>query len=1069
MDYDGSITPPLSDDEDCSEKLESSPVLRKKPRHDVKALSPKTLLNTSCGNIEVNNYKNENAEEHFYHENITIVDRKSLFRNERDITRSFYKGMMNLRDLRDSESKQKCDEVDYLVSLLTDINEYVLSDINQDDVTCILRMLCMLCNESSSIMNCTNIPAYRNAVKKFVQSNKPTFLHMCDSQKFISFFHMYTKIHTCLMEVISVILDKFSMLSLEVLHFNGHSLNEFVGIKQQICNKVVLDLLSASENLFNQLVGKENNTHSAWRLLYSKCPFPCECFQDFFKNKVAKLLEEQQFWIILNTHLTNIIQNSQASTNEAIGLTSGIKCNNISTSLSFVWWWMGEMPYTSNVTSSHSLIIRLVRLSLRNCESEDETLMFHLLCYRDIIKSVRKAASMSTWSTTELAPFYLLWHHYSQKFLLPKPKSSGTSSTNINHYLTRNISLDRWLSDCQNLINFHSSNTSECEVDSFSVFLSIVATIAGENNGEVWGQIRSRLLSRIPVSAVKHANEQGLQRLFSLLLVLLLTLPKEDAADALTEWFELSENCLLACGKSSFFTQKLLITGFYAVIYFCNEKEISFLMVAKKVAKNFSQICRLLISDVKASQHQEIWKLFTSYVECLVTIMQCSSSYSLGQIEFVPPNSISCVTEKCRPHEAIFIATSASEILLSIRQQVERNKVCTNTKALFILIGTEILPWCRRVSGTHDEQTNSCVLEIIYNMTKISQQLCDKDDVSPVSFSNLWKFFASEGKVDATLRCQYMCKILTDRSLGGSLFSEAVEEWTIQGWIKSCYILPDEKLTKLNREVGKLQMIQKICPSSDVSFHLKILTASLSDKFQKSSKFLERVTWSGMASKFFMPTVDTAVRVLKTPAIDATTVMCTYCAVGRIMQDCTHMLFSNGKPSYVSKIVESFVLSSKCTPYMNTSLLHTLHKFVIGLLKLGNKSLYLQKTVRDIFKLHLTRWPCFTSVGKTGLKHPSPFLKVILHMSVTSDDQDWFIKQLHMYSTNDSSAEKLTVIVEILHYWLVVHLKGELETSKIDSVECFIPLLQQARIQLRTNQASVDKTNTLLNLIRNNS
>ncbi|XP_078488659.1 uncharacterized protein LOC144745991 [Ciona intestinalis] len=336
--------------------------------------------------------------------------------------------------------------------------------------------------------------------------------------------------------------------------------------------------------------------------------------------------------------------------------------------------------------------------------------------------------------------------------------------------------------------------------------------------------------------------------------------------------------------------------------------------------------------------------------------------------------------------------------------------------------------------------------------------MCDK-------VKAIWVYFCTEDKIKEERRCSFMVDMLRDTSIETVIHEEqnpgkekmTLTDAAIQGWLKcsvfSCHV--GNLLPTLDSHIAKFPAVKLVVGENHSHLSFQVFVLALSDNHKNSKNFLQRIKWAEMASRWFGPVVDASIPALVSS--NEKLVSCTYFAMGSIIQYCCSMLYTPGKPCVVSKLFEHLISvgdgSIQTNTNISTVLHNSLHKFILG--GLGSNASYIKKCLKQIVALYINKWTI------SNEKQTHPYL-LILHDNSTTIQNNMLDLILESMSSNNT--EKLAMVVQILFQWC--NNIDENQMAHYKTAIKYLPLLQQARLQLRFNAILLDQTNHLLQTFR---
>ncbi|XP_076811694.1 protein MMS22-like isoform X1 [Clavelina lepadiformis] len=1058
INFDGSMTPPLSDDEKENDLVAChSPVLHRHNKTVLRSMETTIGIRTEPCNPVEDKTDFSDFEETIYGAKL------HLFCLEKQCG-GFLPTLLQPNDVL-KDLFQKCSS---FCSKCKD-------DLESLELLCqLLELFMSLSSEASLVVRNGPKILYHPSIKNRF-SDEVLKLHNCSNMKLIDWFHCFCDVNSQLLDIAHMLRERAPLFDkIQIYQCNGTNVLESDDVVVKVVSRILHESAVLSSNCFKEIISSVYG-HLKWSTMLANQAYPCECFINLTKKCMDLTTDKNQFWNII----TSIINSSVQATmnNDAVDITysTDLEFLDTASALSFAWWWIGSQPLCHDVPLCHNLINRLMRLSLSHCLCDEEVLVFHIKCYVLAMKLLRASTVSTEWKSTELASFHLLWRHFSLKLSVFEPKAL----TGIRQYTQKEFHVMDWLSELNEVGIEHSSITATA--DSFQAFLCVLDFVLRENDGEIWSQLKDRLFSRLQTSTMKQLNEVGLHRYFSLVIIIVHFCPLRFIEDALLQSISALDQCSIE--RYDYRKQKLVITGLYAVTLTCLERDTSFDVTGKKLGKIFSRVCRLIgDKEIKKQQWFEVNKIFLHYLELFASVMRLSRRFTLGQVMLLPHGCLTNVLEALGPSEQGGVFNFITEIFSTLRLRSSKNDLFEETFYGFcVAIISEVLPWIKKqISCSNiDQQLCDSIKDVACDATLLTLPFNRTQTVNTqiISFTEVWKHFASDGHANPLTRCQYISTVLSDarvKDLHNKDYTETMQavkksttavsicDVTMQGWIKCNILLPPnhEALHTLNYVIAKLDVAKLFMSSSDDELIFENFLHSLSEKHKHAKNFLDKVRWNNMASRWFGPAVDSVTQVIKQAGMGKEALLQIYSVLGTIFLNCSLQLYTLGKPSFISRIcghcmLDPFHLSStnkRPNSIFEITLLHSLHKFLLGLIRIGIKDFFIKSTLKKVTALHLTRWPCTSLQPQTH-----PFLRVLLEGNCSTNVV--MLSIIHDVIKMNSQTEALATVVEILHEWTRVK-NGNANCLK-DAPD-LRPMLQQARAKLRFNETLLNKTNHLL-------
>uniref|UniRef100_H2YD56 MMS22-like C-terminal domain-containing protein n=1 Tax=Ciona savignyi TaxID=51511 RepID=H2YD56_CIOSA len=430
------------------------------------------------------------------------------------------------------------------------------------------------------------------------------------------------------------------------------------------------------------------------------------------------------------------------------------------------------------------------------------------------------------------------------------------------------------------------------------------------------------------------------------------------------------------------------------------------------------------------------------------------------------------VLERAKPSEISTILPHIADIFSCLRKMstfsVECSKLCHH-------LTPDILSCLKRqiasIDGPMDIYVDNLHV-LMADIVMVTFMINNDSGVSPAML-NLWGYFASEGRVDVRIRCRFLISILGEPNIRSALHEEhtashgnngrsILNDAALQGWMKcnlmSC-VIGNNMMETLHSYIAQLELVRLVVGDITEKFTFHLFLEALADKHRKSQNFLERVRWSSMSTRWFSSVVDSAIHEMR--STEPNIVSSIYHTTGDIVLHCCHMLFTPGKPCPVSKLLDNIVAvqylpESSCAT--STHALRTsIHKFILGGLKVGLNVSYIKRTLKQILLYFINKWPIS---DEKNTNHP--FLQVLHHPTATTTMQDDMLGLL-LESSDDNQNDKLAMVLQILHIWWN---SEERKVAQYPVLRKYPPFLQQARVKLRFNQVFVGKATDLLQTFR---
>ena len=956
MNFEGSITPPLSDDEDWNSCIDTttlpSPVLKQK------SSKSKVVIAKSC---------EPNLDDLYYQASADLLVLEKQVSGE-------------------SFSSKEITDIDQVDKFLQSVSSMVLNDdanLPFDFQSKILELIFAFSNEVSASVQDNLACLTQNMT--FSQSYEDS-LHHCGKVNLIKLFHCFCNVNSLLLDVVRTLEDKYVLQNFLVYHSNGLLVSADVNILNKTVNRILQDVAYFCVSIFlSQFIS--NNAKAKWYFTY-----PCSCFKNLV-SKCSLLLKPEEFWVLISTLVNSCIPSSNVSKSNVT--PSHHKFDDIHSALSFSWWWIKGLPY-ADTSCCHNLTNRLLRLSLANCLNTD--LSFHIACYQKVITFLHKCSSSQQWKPAHLAGFHLLWQSMSQRMSARKKTSKKAIDSSVQE----------WVKQSQKLQNYFVENI---EVpNNFEMFLSVFDFLLSVDEGKVWILIRDRFFLRLQPSIMKQLDETGLQHYVATIMVVMQRCPVIHGQAALEKFVVLLDNCLI--DPFDLAKHKVCISGLYAVVHICIARRIERQPLSLKLGHFFRKLSKLIADNsLKSEQRHLVVERLSHFLNSCEEFLRLCDVFPSDLSLVVPLDCVTRITSKLLVNESRVIFGFLSELMMCSRMKVADRPQLEKFCLLFI---QEIRPWLKKLAlNSQDfcQFMTDLTLFLSSKYDSVAQVVfCDlwtffaSDGPLDVSFrlsylNNCLKNKSLFDRINTTVGNEPHSK----QSLEPS-------DIAIRGWISSVVVLHDsqpELVEALSTSMSKLAAFSAIISSTNLTF--EIFLDDLAARHRESKTFLERVTWTKRAKVWFNLAVDIALKYVKNEKF-----LCpVYSAMGSIIQRCS-LLLHTGKPSFVSRCLDNFVLHPpkvKSSEHTDSIVFIYLHKFIIGCLTIGSKDVYIVQVLKQIVNMYVTKWPCLSA---TGEKHP--FLRVLLSPP-NENALLVFLFALYRVLTENFYTKTVATVVEILYLW----------------------------------------------------
>ena len=356
MSFEGSITPPESDDDDCNNTYDAvkSPVLKQR-------FSARSLGLTIKP-------KEKDLNEQFYACSVDLmVKRKHL--NESQFSKN--SNLQNFKGILESMQ-----------------NILLNSDPQPDCIFNALKLLFALSNEISFTIgeevNCmvSRIP----------------FDIQCKS--FEEWLNCFVDISLVLLDILAyAIKHKCITQTFKIYHSDGTIVDGEANCLNKTVERILYDILSICASIF-QAFNSVNKLN---------CKIPaCSAFQKLLLKCCTLLRCEEDFWTSIISLINSIIPSGKRR----------FQFDATSSALSFCWWWIKILPLNSNISSCFTLVNSLLRRSLAASSKQSNIISFHILCYEKVMMTFFNSMSTRQLKSAELAGFHLLWQNISQHYFV---------------------------------------------------------------------------------------------------------------------------------------------------------------------------------------------------------------------------------------------------------------------------------------------------------------------------------------------------------------------------------------------------------------------------------------------------------------------------------------------------------------------------------------------------------------------------------------------------------------------------------------------------------------------------
>jgi len=534
---------------------------------------------------------------------------------------------------------------------------------------------------------------------------------------------------------------------------------------------------------------------------------------------------------------------------------------------------------------------------------------------------------------------------------------------------------------------------------------------------------------------MKQLTEVGLDYYFSVVLVVLHSCPNSNADAALTAFLSLLEH--INSETSATATLKVYINGLFAMIHICYNRSLSCQILATKIGTCFERLSRLLSATSKQSdQYHQVLNYIDCFFTCFREFIKLDNISDLGLL--IPLQWVKGLVDSLDGNEV-------NPVVQCIHDLIECSKKSTQSHIQhFCLCFVKESALCLQKSTFNVQVT----------VSELTSFLATRPD-SVLLFSKIWKYFASEGRVDILLRCSYLTNCLRSNEVfnfidnhdsDGSKCDVLLVDCAVSGWLQCVALLSDVRPTmikEISKEIGKLKVIEKLGNYEVNDFSIIVFLKLLAIKHKSASNFLDRMHWTNQAKCWIVPVLDISDQGLSNESYQNSI----YSTFAIIIQHCSLLLHA-GKPSFVTRSLNVFILNTENhKTHIDDAINKTIDKFMIGCLAIGTKDIYINQSLKRIVNFYLTKWP-------TSTQHP--FLKLLLVLD--SAMLLSMLELLYQVLTNDFHTNKLAKTVEILYEWSM-----SVNVKEHNVVIDFKSALNSVRPQLRFSNGLHDKIDHLLN------